>query len=140
MKYLLDTNVVSEPETKYPHLKVIEWIAARDPLTLHISAVTFGEIEEGMALLPDGNRRYRLESWRDLLASATGERVIPVGFEIATAWGALRARVAREGRTMAPLDAFIAATAEVHDLILVTRNVRDFEAWGGRIFNPWRDA
>jgi predicted nucleic acid-binding protein len=97
LKYLLDTNVVSEPESKQSNLKVIEWIAERDPLTLHTSAVTFGEIDEGIALLSAGYRRYQLEAWRNLLARATGERVIPVGLEIAAAWGVLRARGVERG-------------------------------------------
>lgn len=137
MRFLLDTNVVSETVRHAPRLEVVEWIAARDPFTLQISAVTFAEIEEGIALLPEGHRRHRLESWRDLLATSTSERLLPVGLEVSMAWGAIRARVSREGHTMAPLDAFIAATAEVHDLTVATRNVKDFEAWGGPVFNPW---
>lgn len=137
MKFLLDTNVVSEPLQKRPRLEVVEWLAARDPFSLHISAVTFAEVEEGIALLPEGWRRHRLQSWRDQLARSTADRLIPVGLEIATVWGALRARTSQAGRTMAHVDAFIAATAEVHGLTLVTRNVKDFEAWGGPLLDPW---
>jgi toxin FitB len=137
LRFLLDTNVVSELVRKTPNLEVTQWLAARDPFTLHISTITFAEIAEGIALLTQSERRRRLESWRDRLATSTGERLMPVGLEIAAAWGVIRARLSREGRSMAPLDAFIAATAEVHDLTVVTRNTRHFEPWGGPLFNPW---
>jgi predicted nucleic acid-binding protein len=62
---------------------------------------------------------------------------LPVDLAVASAWGKLRGRAEAARRTMSLIDALLAATAEVHDLTLVTRNVEDFEAWGGPVFNPW---
>ncbi|MGH6993463.1 MAG: type II toxin-antitoxin system VapC family toxin [Caulobacteraceae bacterium] len=137
LKLLFDTNVVSEPLRKRPDQRVMDWIAAQDGSAVHASVVTFAEIEDGIARLPAGSRRERLRSWRDQLAIGLGRRLIPVDLEIASAWGALSARLARDGNPISPMDGFVAATADVHGLTLVTRNVKHFEAWGGPMLNPW---
>jgi predicted nucleic acid-binding protein len=82
----------------------------------------------------------RLKAWRDELVRRSRPRVLPVDLVIANTWGVVRARTTAFGRTMPMMDALLAATAEVHGLTLVTRNVGDFEAWGGPIFDPWIGA
>jgi predicted nucleic acid-binding protein len=140
LKLLLDTNVVSEPANIRPNPKVVAWLSRQDPLEVHISVVTLAEIEEGIARLPPSRRRAQLEPWRDALLASIGERLVAVDEPVASAWGALRARLAAERRSIAPLDGFVAATAEVHGMTVVTRNTRHFQAWGGPVFNPWVDA
>lgn len=139
MKLLLDTNVVCEAVVATPNQKVVDWIAAQKPDDLHLSVVTLGEITEGIARLPTSRRRHRLEAWRDDIVASAGERLLSVDPPIASAWGVLRARLAARGRSISPIDAFVAATAEVHGMVVVTRNVKHFEAWGGPILNPWRE-
>lgn len=139
MKVLLDTNVICEPTAATPDAGVLAWLAARDPRDLYISAVSLAEIEEGIARLPANRRRRLLVAWRDALIDALEDRLVPVDAATASAWGALRARLAAEKRTISPMDAFIAATAERHGLTLATRNEKHFTAWGGPLINPWRD-
>jgi predicted nucleic acid-binding protein len=140
LKYLLDTNVLSEPASAVPNARALAWIAAQDPLDLHVSVVTLAEIEEGVARLSASRRRAALETWRDSLAVSLGDRLLPLDAAIASTWGRLRARLAAERRTIAPMDGFIAATAERHDLTLVTRNVKQFQARGGAIVDPWSET
>ncbi len=137
MKYLLDTNVVCEPTAANPNARVLGWIASNDPLDMCVSIVTLAEIEEGLARLPVSHRRGELQAWRDALVAALGERLIGMNAGIARTWGALRARLAAERRTISPMDGFIAATAEFHGFTLVTRNEKHFRPWGGPLLNPW---
>ena len=137
MTYLIDTNVACEPTSKTPDERVVTWLAARGPEELFLSAVTVAEIRYGVEASPDGARRRALERWYAESIAGRPNIVLPIGLEVADAWGRLRRRAERERRAMPALDAFIAATAETYGLILVTRNVRDFEVWGGPVFNPW---
>jgi predicted nucleic acid-binding protein len=137
LTYLLDTNVVCEPTCPAPNGRVLTWLAARNPLELHVSVVTLAEIDEGVARLPPSHKQDRLRAWRGALVAATGDRLIAVGAGISAAWGALRARLAAARQTISPLDGFIAATAECRGLVLVTRNEKHFRAWGGALINPW---
>ncbi len=137
MKFLLDTNVVCEPTAVAPSARVLAWLAARDPLDLFVSVVTLAEIEEGIARLPRTRRRGALEVWRAALVASLGSRLIDIDPDIATVWGALRARLAAAKRTISPMDGFVAATAESRGLTLATRNEKHFQAWGGPLVNPW---
>ena len=137
MTYLIDTNVASEPTSKSPDQGVMSWIAARTPDELFLSAVTVAEVRYGIEAAPEGPRRRALERWFSDSIGGRPDLVLPIGLEVADAWGRLRRRAERERRTIPTLDAFIAATAEVYGLVLVTRNVKDFEVWGGPVFNPW---
>lgn len=139
MTYLLDTNVACEPTSKTPDPKVMAWLAARGPDELFLSAVTVAEIRYGIEAAPVGTRRRALELWYAESIAARPDLILPVGLEVAEAWGRLRRRAEQDKRTMPAMDAFIAATAQIYGLVLVTRNVRDFEAWGGAVFNPWAD-
>jgi len=139
LKLLLDTNVVSEPASRAPNPRVLAWIAAQDPLALHVSVVTWAEIEEGIARLPRSRRRRELEDWREALFESIEDRLLIVDRRIASAWGAIRARLALRKLSMAPIDGFIAATAEVYGMIVVSRNARHFAPWGGPLINPWSE-
>ncbi len=140
MKYLLDTNVASEAMRREPNADVVAWTDRQRLQTLYFSVGTIAEIDFGIARLDDSLRKVRLKAWRDELVRRSRPRVLPVDLVIANAWGVVRARTTAFGRTMPMMDALLAATAEVHGLTLVTRNVGDFEAWGGPIFDPWTDA
>jgi toxin FitB len=102
--------------------------------------VTVAEIRRGIERLAPGARRTRLDLWlRQDVAERFERRLLPVDVAIADAWERLLARSQSAGRSVPTLDAFIAATAERHDLTLVTRNVRDFEFLGIRVLNPWSE-
>jgi len=138
MKFLLDTNVISEPMRVQPNAGVLAWLAEVDEDSVFLSVVTITELRYGIERLTTGRRRDRLEGWlRKDLSSRFEGRILPVDFEIADTCGRLVARSESLGRPMEPRDAFIAATAEVHGLTLVTRNASDFEATVKTIVTPW---
>ena len=140
MRYLLDTNVVCEPTAAAPNPRVLAWIGRQDWRDIFVSVVTLAEIAEGVARLPAGRRRDRLDVWRRELIESLDDRILLLDEQIAGTWGALRAQLAAEHRTIGPMDAFIAATAQNHGLTLVTRNERHFTAWGGPVLNPWMES
>lgn len=138
MNFLLDTNVASEWVKPRPDSGVMTWLAEADEDRVFISVITLAELRHGIERLPAGARRDRLDVWLTRQVPARFEtRVISVDAEIANSWGRVMARAQAAGRPVGTMDAFIAATAEHHDLALVTRNVRDFDALGIQLINPW---
>ena len=140
MRFLLDTNVLSEAVAKAPRAEIVSWVERQSLDDIHLSVVTIGEIDFGIARLAEGLKRLRLQAWRDAIVERTGRRLLPIDLAVVAAWGEVRARAQAEHRTLPVLDAFLAATAEVHGLTLVTRNTKDFEVWGGAVFNPGLEA
>jgi len=138
MSVLLDTNVISEWTKSAPSPSVVDWLGTVAEEATFLSVITLGEIRRGVNRLPDGRRRVLLEEWltSDLPNRFEG-RILFVDHEIADAWGALLARMARGGTSMSVADALIAATAQVHGLTLATRNIDDFQHAGVKLVNPW---
>jgi predicted nucleic acid-binding protein len=100
--------------------------------------VTLAELRHGIERLADGQRRRRLDSWlRDELPLRFECRVLAVDQAVADRWGEVVARREAAGRPIAIMDAFIAATANIHQLKLVTRNAADFKSAVKEIVNPW---
>ncbi len=131
--YLLDTNVVSEFRKPRPHDAVVAWITAANDTDLHISAVTFGEIQRGIerTRVQDADKAAALERWSDKVADTYN--VLPMTSEIFRLWAKL---MHKQSDTVTE-DAMIAATAIVNKLTVVTRNVNDFERFGVKIINPF---
>ena len=140
MRYLLDTNVLSELVKPRPSRKVLDWVARQSPLDLSISCLTIGEISAGIQQLPSKSlRRLELESWlaNDLAARFTG-RIHAIDSSIAEAWGGLMAEANLLGRPLPVVDALLLATSKVHRMTFVTRNEKDCSDRGVVILNPWR--
>jgi hypothetical protein len=138
LTYLLDTNVISDWASGSPDPDVRKWLGFIPSHDLFLSAVSIAEVRFGVESRDPGRRRTELETWiSDQLIPYFDERLLPVDGPVASCWGRVLARAKRAGRPIDIMDGFIAATAEAHDLILVTRNVDDFKGWGGRVFNPW---
>lgn len=137
MTSLLDTNVVSEWLQARPNPAVIAWLKHTDTNSCCISVVTLAEIRTGIERLPAGARRLQLEHWLEIDLPRIFGDYLPIDDLVADICGRIRADGFKAGRPIAMADALIAATAESRDLTLVTRNVRDFAGWGGRVFNPW---
>jgi hypothetical protein len=139
VSFLLDTNVVSEWVQPRPHPGVVAWLADVDEDRAFISVVTLAELRYGVERLAPGRRRRQLEEWvRDELPLRFEGRVLSIDTAVADAWGGLVARRQAAGHPIAVMDAFLAATARVHGLTLVTRNAPDFEASVDDIVNPWQ--
>jgi predicted nucleic acid-binding protein len=139
VSFLLDTNVVSEWVKTRPDPQVVAWLADVDEDAVFMSVVTFAELHHGIERLPAGRRRALLDQWlREELPLRFDGRVLSVDAAVANAWGAIVAQRERAGRPIGTMDAFLAATAEVHDLTLVTRNASDFKSSVKTIYNPWQ--
>ncbi|PYE87820.1 type II toxin-antitoxin system VapC family toxin [Phyllobacterium leguminum] len=130
--YLVDTNVISEARRGTP--EAVNWLKAADPQTIHLSTLTLGEIMRGIALKQksDPVAAGHLAEWLRRLRHRHAERILPVTDHISIEWGRIAAM-----RPRGDTDGLIAATAIVHDLVIVTRNVRDFADTGADIVNPW---
>jgi toxin FitB len=141
VSFLLDTNVVSEWVRPRPDAGVVAWLADADEDRVFVSVVTLAELRHGIDRMANGQRRRRLDAWlsNELPLRFEG-RVLPVDAAIAEAWGKLTALREASGRPLAAMDAFIAATVEVHGLTLVTRNVSDFERTVRAVVNPWTNG
>lgn len=135
MSYLIDTNVLSELRRKSPDPGVVAWFSQRPPATLYLSVLTLGEIRKGIEGVDDEGRRQSLIDWleTDLPTFFTG-RILGVDGAVADRWGRLAAAA---GRPLSAIDSLLAATALEHDLVLVTRNTKDFSGLPVQIFNPW---
>ena len=131
--YLLDTSVVSELRKPRPHGAVLIWLQSTPEADLHLAAVTLGEIQAGVELTRDQDaaKAAEIEAWLDLVASAYN--VLPMDGATFRAWARL---MHRKSDTLYE-DAMIAATATVHQLIVVTRNVADFKPFGVKVLNPF---
>lgn len=139
MRFLLDTNVLSEPARPHPDEKVVAWFRNMDPLDACISVLTLGEIGKGVSLMPPGPRKDALRGWliQDLPLRFRG-RTLAVDTEVALHWGELAAEGRRIGRSLPVMDGLLLATARAHDLTFVTRNLRDCGDRGVPVVDPWR--
>jgi len=132
VSYLLDTNVLSEARRR--SAQATTWLQAVDPASLFLSVITVGEIAKGVAVRErtDPVAAAALGRWLDGLCQFYADRILGIDDAVATAWGHLMAR-----RSFPVPDGLIAATARVHNLTLVTRNVSDFAEAGVDVVNPW---
>jgi toxin FitB len=138
VKFLLDTNVVSEWTKPRPDAGVVAWLAEADEDRIFLSVITIAEICHGIERLPAGMRRRRLDVWlTEELPLRFEARLLIVDAETANIWGRVMARGQAAGHMPSAMDAFIAATVLQHEMTLVTRNVTDFEPLGVRFVNPW---
>lgn len=136
MKYLLDTNIVSETRRARPHCAVLAWLASVPAHRLAISSVTLGEIQAGIELTrqQDQAKAAELEAWLERLARSS--EIVSMDGEAFRRWAQL---MHRRPRGLSE-DAMIAATALVNGFIVATRNVRDFEQFEVEVINPFEFA
>jgi predicted nucleic acid-binding protein len=137
VKWLLDTNIVSEAVRPRPSAAVTRWIDKQEPDQLAVSDVTIAELRYGADTLEPGPK-HRFEAWLAGLAKEFHGRTLPLTVDILTDWLGLARRL-RGGRPQSAPDLLIASTARVHGLTVVTRNVRDFADTGVVVYDPWHD-
>lgn len=138
MNYLLDTCVISELVSRRPNARVVEWLGLQDPGSLYLSYVTVGEIKKGIAKRGRDARAKALENWLQTeVLGLYANRILPVEKAVALEWGRICGDAERIGKKRPVVDAMIAATALVHGMKLVTRNVEDMAGMGVPILNPF---
>lgn len=131
--FLLDTNIVSELRKPKPHGGVVVWVSAQEATSLYLSAMTIAELQRGVEMTreQDSEKALQIEAWLEQLMY-TGQ-VLAMDAAVCREWARLM-----HGRSDTLVeDAFIAATARVHRLVVVTRNVRDFKTLGVETLNPF---
>ncbi|HEV2244243.1 MAG TPA: type II toxin-antitoxin system VapC family toxin [Streptosporangiaceae bacterium] len=138
MSYLLDTNAISEWVRPRPDPGIARWLDEVDEDRTYLSVITLGELRKGVDRLADGRRRDRLDRWlAGELPDRFGERILPVDAAVADEWGRLLARAENAGTAVGGIDALISATAKVHGLQVVSRNVAHFRHAGVGVICPW---
>jgi len=134
MIYLVDANVLSEPTKQTANSRVVTWLQANES-NLIVDSIIIGELRIGILALPRGRKRARLEQWYETVVETI--ECLPWDAMISRRWAALVVELKRKGETVPLLDGMIAATALQHDLIVATRNTRDFQKTGVKTFNPF---
>ena len=130
MSFLCDTNIISELARPKPNAGVLSWSAKIS--SMNLSVITVEEIYFGLAAKPN----KRIEQWFEQFLNNYCT-ILPVTINIARISGSLRGNFRRQGLQRTQADILIAATAQIHQLTLVTRNVRDFEGCNIQILNPF---
>ncbi len=139
MRYLLDTNVISELIAKRPNERVIQWLDQLDPTSIYLSAITIGELCKGIEKLTDSSRKDNLRNWlTDELLIRFQNRILVLDVNVMLKWGELVGRLERNGRPLAAIDSLIAALALANSCSVVTRNESDFRDTGLTVINPWK--
>ena len=136
IRYLLDTNFVSETSKPRPDPGVLAFIRSNDPNSAFISVLTLGELRKAVAAKklrdPDPNAARRLAAWVQGLELGFADRILGIDLATAGLWGEWSA-----DRPRPVVDTLLAATAVVHDLTLVTRNIRDVQGIPVKLLDPW---
>jgi predicted nucleic acid-binding protein len=132
--YLLDTNVVSELRKCRPHPAVVDWLREVPADSLHLCALTIGELQAGAEVTraQDKEKAQEIEFWIDQVAGTWN--VLPMDARVMRAWA--RLMVGQSDELIE--DGMIAAVAVVHRLVVVTRNVKDFKSFGVQMLNPFQ--
>ena len=148
MRFLVDTNILSELSQDRPEPAVEDWLDRQPREDLAVSALSFGEIRAGMLMMAEGRKKSRVRQWfKHTLEDQFADRVLPVGKAgveaysrtIALEWGRLTGEAKQRGRRTDIVDLLLVATALVLGLTIVTRNVRHCAGWGAHVINPWSD-
>jgi predicted nucleic acid-binding protein len=133
MKYLVDANALSEPTKQSAEKKVVDWLT-KNEASLVVDPIVIGELRIGILALPRGRKRERLEQWFEDVVEIL--ECLPWDAIVSRRWATLVVELKRKGETVPLLDGMIAATALQHDLIVATRNTRDFQKTGVKTLNP----
>ena len=138
MTWILDTTVVSEIRRKDANPAVLAWLDEHALHSTFLSVVTVGEIQAGISRLPVSRRKEELQVWvQNDVIGLWAARILELDLAVLLEWGRMTGDASSRGRTLPILDSFLAATARVHGLTVVTRNARDFTDCGVSAENPW---
>lgn len=136
MKFLVDTNILSEPTKPQPNPRVEEWIADNES-DFYTSSLVIAELLNGLERLADGERKRRLAPQIEKLIEKMGGRILSFNLRVSREWVRLQAELRSNAQAMAWEDSIIAATARHHGLTLATHNTADFVHAGVRLYDPF---
>jgi predicted nucleic acid-binding protein len=136
MKYLVDTNILSEPTKPQPNSRVEKWIADYET-DFYTSSLVIAEPLNGLEKLPEGERKRRLAPQVERLVGKFGGRILSFNLRVAREWVRLQAELRSKVHLMSWEDSIIAATARHHGLTLATHNTADFLQAGVRLYDPF---
>ena len=139
MNYLIDTCVLSECVKKTPSPAIMQWFNSVQPERLFLSSITLAELKKGIYKieLSQPERYKKLQHWLKTIEDKFYLRILPITDDSLTIWAKLSANAELQGKKLAIMDSLISATALQYNLILVTRNIADFESTGVPLLNPW---
>ena len=141
MKYLLDTNIVSEFISKKPNQKVLDYVNSLDENDVYLSVITVGEIRFGIEKLDKEHQSKKIEMlsrWldNDLMQRFEG-RIVDIDKQTMLKWGEINGKLQKIGRPMPIMDSLIASSCLANGFVLITRNTKDFYSFEIEMINPF---
>ncbi len=138
MPYLLDTNALSEVDKPQPNQGFMDWFNQAEVSELYVSCITIGELYKGIELLTDSAKRNKLKQHTAEITKAFSNRVLIINLDTTIIWSRIMAASIKKGQTAPSIDALIASQSIQNNLILVTRNTKDFKQFDElEIYCPW---
>ena len=138
VNYLLDTVAISEAVKSSKDIGYMSWLTTTNDEQLYVSCLTLGEIQKGISLVVDSKSRQKFEDYLSGLYEAFANRILEFDVYDAILWGRLTAKAQRSGKTPSVIDSLLVAQCLHNQMVLVTRNVKDFEQFTDlEILNPW---
>ena len=139
MNYLLDTCIISEYVKKKPNQQVIQWLDGQDEASLFISILTIAELKKGIIKIKNSQpeRHQKLTKWLPKVEQRFAGRILPLNNNLLDTWATICGESEGKGKKLPIMDSLIAATAYEYNLIIVTRNVSDFNFSLLKVFSPW---
>jgi tRNA(fMet)-specific endonuclease VapC len=141
LKYLLDTNIISEFISKKPNQKVLDYISSLDENDIYLSVITIGEIRFGIEKLDQKHQSKKIEmlsSWLENdLMQRFEERIVDIDKETMVQWGKINGQLQKMGRPMPIIDSLIASSCLAKGFVLITRNTKDFYSFEMEMVNPF---
>jgi predicted nucleic acid-binding protein len=137
LKYLLDTCIVSELTRQEPDPDVLKWFDDISSDDLFLSVISIGEIRKGISKLPSSRKKEKLNQWLNSLVKEYGDHILPIDLSTAENWGIIQVKAERAGTPMPSINSLISAAAYTNNLILATRNEKDFIPAQIPTVNPW---
>jgi len=139
VKYLLDTNIISEFISKNPNKHVVDYILTIDENNLFLSVVTIGEIKAGIEKLDAGSKKEKLLHWLEYdLLKRFQDRIVSINIDTMLEWGKTNQRLKKLGTPLPIMDSLIGVTCKVENMVLITRNEKDFKNMDIEIINPFQ--